>query len=181
MTRTVDLHIHTCFSDGADTPERVVAIAVEKELCCIAVTDHDILDGIEPAIQAAEGTGLEVIPGVELSTQHSGADIHILGYCFDCHDPVMRQKLRMFQDTRMSRVKMMASRLRELGMDITDGDIFSLAGSDAIGRPHIAQALVNKGYVRTAAQAFDEYIAEGKPAYVEKFKQTPYEAIALIR
>lgn len=181
LTSTADLHIHTCFSDGADTPEQVVSIAREKELRCIAITDHDILDGIEPALEAAQGTGLEVIAGVELSTEYNGADIHILGYCFDRHNTLLKERLQMFRDVRVARVKKMAEKLRGLGMAITEEDIFSLSGSDAVGRPHVAQAMVNKGYVRTTAEAFDAYIAEGCPAYVAKYKQTPHEAIDLVR
>ena len=180
MAYTADLHIHTCFSDGSDSPEDVVEIALQKELKCVAITDHDIIDGVESAVVAAEGTGLEVIPGVELSTDFNGADIHILGYCFDVRYPVLNERLQMFRNVRVERVKKMAEKLKAMGKDVSADDILSLASSDAVGRPHVAQALVNKGYVKTVGEAFDGYIAEGKPAYVPKFKQTPFEAIDLI-
>ena len=181
MKRTADLHIHTTFSDGCDTPEEVVALAIKKELSAIAITDHDMIEGIDPAVQAAEGIGLEVIAGVELSTNLGGADIHILGYCFDIRHPMMTECLQKFQDVRVRRVGQIAQKLTELGMEISAEEILGLAGSDAVGRPHVAQAMVNRGYVRTTHQAFDQYIAEGKSAYIPKFKQTPQDAIALIR
>ena len=181
MTQTADLHIHTCFSDGVDTPQQVVSIALEKELRCIAITDHDTLDAIEPAAAAAQGTGLEVIHGVELSTECGGSDIHILGYCFDLHHHYLKEQLQLFRDARVIRVKKMAERLRALGMEIDEEDIFSSAGTDAVGRPHVAQAIITRGYARTTAEAFEEYLAEGRPAYVAKYKQTPSDAIKLIR
>lgn len=181
MARTADLHIHTCLSDGADTPQEVVALALQKELSAIAITDHDMTDGIELAMEAAVGTSLEVIAGVELSTEWHGSDIHILGYCFDLHHPVLRERLKLFCNTRLARVHQMVERLSQMGMPVDAGDVLGLAGSDAVGRPHVAQALVNKGYVATIGEAFDRYIGEDRPGYVPKFKQSPFEAIALIR
>ncbi|HSV43318.1 MAG TPA: PHP domain-containing protein [Candidatus Bathyarchaeia archaeon] len=181
MTRTADLHIHTCLSDGADTPQVVVELAIQKELSAIAITDHDMVDGIEPAVEAARGTSLEVIAGVELSTEWHGSDIHILGYCFDLHHPVLKERLAMFCNTRLSRIHQIVKRLNEMGKMIRVEDVLALTGSDAVGRPHVAQVLLAKGYVNTLNEAFDKYIGEGRPGYVPKFKQSPFEAINLIR
>lgn len=181
MAHTADLHIHTNFSDGADSPEAVVRIAIKKELKCIAITDHDIVDGVEPAMKEAEGTGLDVISGVELSADLNGSDIHILGYCFDVHNTVLKERLRLFCDARVERVKKMVKKLQVLGKKISVDDVLSLTNSGAVGRPHVAQVLLNNGYVGNIAEAFNDYIAVGKPAYVSKFKQSPFEAIELIR
>lgn len=180
MTSTADLHIHTNFSDGSDSPEEVVRLAIDKELSCIAITDHDMIAGVEPAIKAAEGSGLEVISGVELSTEIAGKDVHILGYCFDIHSSALQERLQIFCDTRIGRAKEIVKKLQVIGLDIEEEDVLSLADSDAVGRPHVAQALLNKGHVKTIGEAFDKYIAEGKPGFLPKHKQTPFEAIKLI-
>lgn len=181
MAQTADLHIHSSFSDGSDIPEQIVRLALGKDLKCIAITDHDIVDGVELAIAAAEGTSLEVIPGVELSTDSQGSDIHILGYCFDVHNETLKDRLQLFRDARVARVGRIIEKLQALGINISVDDVLSLASSDAVGRPHVAQALLKKGAVRTIPEAFEEYIAEGRPAYVAKLKQTPTEAIRLIQ
>ena len=180
MINGADLHIHTNCSDGSDTPGEVVRNALQKELRCIAVTDHDIVDGVEPAVAAAQGTGLEVIAGVELSTNLNGADIHILGYCFDTRHAFLDERLRLFRNARIERVRKMTEKFQAMGMNISADDIFSFADSGAVGRPHVAQALLHKGYVKTLREAFDKFIAQGRPAYVPKLQQTPAQAIALI-
>jgi len=181
MGNGADLHIHTRCSDGADAPETVVSIAVKKDLQCIAITDHDTVDGIAPAMEAAAGTGLEVIAGVELSSHDGGRDIHILGYCFDPEHAVFQERLRLFRETRLTRIQRMLEKLDSLGMTMSLEDVMCLADSDAVGRPHVARLMMERGYVQSISEAFDEYLGEGSAAYVEKFRQTPQEAIQLIR
>jgi len=181
MRNGADLHIHTRCSDGADSPEAVVTIAIEKDLQCIAITDHDTVEGIAPAMAAAAETGLEVIAGVELSSHDGGRDIHILGYCFDPANAVLQDRLRLFREARLARIQRMIVKLAEMGMPMSLKDVMRLAGSDAVGRPHVARLMVERGYVRTVSEAFDEYLGEDAAAYVEKFRQTPEDAIRLIR
>ena len=176
-----DLHIHSTFSDGSDSPEQIVALAVEKELGCIALTDHDIIAGIEKARKAAQGKDVEVLSGVELSTDLAGTDIHILGYCFDIHNAVLNERLKLFCQTRVERVREMVDKLDRMGMPVSEEEILSQTDSDAVGRLHVARVMLKKGYVSTIEEAFHRYIVEGKPAFVPKFKQTPFEAIDLIR
>ncbi len=182
MTKRADLHIHTSFSDGIDAPERVVEIAVKRGLAAIAITDHDQVNGIAPAHAAAEGRGLEVIPGIELSTEHSGKDIHMLGYFVDVQNARLQEALATFQSVRVSRARQIVARLRQHGCDrVTFEDVEPLAETASIGRPHIAAVLIEKGYARDNTDAFERFIGEGCPCYVPKHKQSPFEAIDLIR
>jgi predicted metal-dependent phosphoesterase TrpH len=182
MTKWADLHIHTYYSDSTDSPEEVVAQAVTAGLSCIAITDHDAVDGIEPAMAAAKAHGLEVIAGIELSSEINGKDVHILGYGFDYKKSPLVDKLKDIQKARIERMTKMIEKLRSLGINnITFDEIRAKTKSDAVGRPHLAQALKEKGWVSSIKAAFDKYIGEGAPAYFTKYNQTPYEAIALIR
>ena len=176
-----DLHIHTFYSDGTSSPEEVVEQAQQAGLCAIAITDHDTIDGIEPTIQAASKYNLEVISGIELSSEINNKDIHILGYFFDHKSSYLHEQLEHFQNTRIERMKMMIEKLNGLGISgITFEEVAALAKSKSVGRPHLATILVNKGKVGNLREAFDKYLAEGAPAYVAKYKQTPFEAIDLI-
>jgi predicted metal-dependent phosphoesterase TrpH len=178
--RFADLHIHTDFSDSTDTPAAVVRQAHALGLAAVSITDHDTVDGI-PEARAAAAAALEVIAGVELSSEHEGKDIHILGYCFDtCDSPLVRQ-LRGMQEIRVERMKKMIARLEELGKgDIGLEDVAALTRSNSVGRLHLAKVLLARGHVGSIDEAFVRYLGEGQSAYFPKFKQTPFEAIRLI-
>lgn len=175
-----DLHLHTNFSDGTFSPERVVMEASRLGFAAIAITDHDILDGIEPALSAGEQYGVEVIPGVELSAESGGEEIHILGFYMDWRDRQFQQKLREFRESRRIRAMRMVDKLNQLGVDIEYYDVLKRADSSAIGRPHVAAALVERGQVATVSQAFYRFLGDDGPAYMPKQKLSPAEAITII-
>jgi len=177
----VDLHIHTTASDGKYSPDVIVARAAETGLKYISITDHDTIDGITPAIKAAKSyPGLTLIPGVEISTDLADGEAHILGYFIDYASPDFQKELEKFRDSRLGRGQRMVAKLNELGIKIDWSRVQAIAGDGAIGRPHVAQAMLEKGYVKTFEEAFDKYIGHGGPAYVEREKMTPQEAVALI-
>lgn len=181
--KSADLHIHTFFSDSTDSPEQVVAKLVKAELACCAITDHDTIEGVEPVRQAALGTGVEVIPGVELSTTWEGKDIHVLGYGMNENSSELKEYLSRFRQARRERMRAMVDRLKPLGIDnVSLEEVEEHAGAaHALGRPHLAQILVQKGWVASLREAFVRFLAEDAPAFVPKFQQTPQEAVSLIR
>ncbi len=182
MSGLADLHIHTYYSDSTSSPEEVVEQAQQNGLSCIAIVDHDTIDGIAPTIAAAAKYGLEVVPGIELSSEINGKDVHILGYFIDCANEHFSARIKQMQGSRVGRMEEMIAKLRLLGVNnIALEEVAALAKSDSLGRPHLAKVLVAKGVVSDVRQAFDRYLSEGAPAYVSKFQQTPYEAIQLIR
>ena len=176
-----DLHIHTHFSDSTLSPSEVIEQAYKADLYAIAITDHDTIDGIKPSLKAAEKYGIEVISGVELSSEINGKDVHILGYFFDYENLLLNEKLNLMQEIRVERMKKMIEKLYGLGVkDITLEEVCLLAQSKAVGRPHLASVLMKKKKVGTTKEAFDKFLAEGAAAYVPKFQQSPLEAIELI-
>ena len=177
-----DLHIHTYYSDSTFSPEQVVEEAHNKGLGCIAITDHDTLEGVFPTITAAKKYDLEVITGIELSCEFRGKDIHLLAYLPGYEDSELQKRITSFQDSRVLRMTEMIERLKDLGMGgITLEEVCALTKSRSVGRPHLAKVMVEKGYVPNLKAAFDKYLADDGPAYVGKFKLTPAEAIALVR
>jgi predicted metal-dependent phosphoesterase TrpH len=180
MMRFADLHIHTHFSDGTYSPERLVEEAIGADLSCIAITDHDNISGIAPAIRAA-GDRLEVLSGIEMTAERDGVEIHILGYLIDdTHKPFLAM-LKKMQEVRVRRIHEMCRKLERLHMPVDPQEIFDLAEPGSVGRLHVARVLVNKGYVATTGEAFVRFIGDKGPAYVAKFKMTPKEAIQWIR
>ncbi len=176
-----DLHLHTTASDGKLEPRQLVALAVHNGLDVIAITDHDTVDGVAPALAAAEPLhSLTVIPGVELSTDVSQGEVHVLGYFIDYTDKDFITKLRWIRNKREERAKKMIAKLGELGMELQWQRILELAKDGSIGRPHVAWALLEKGYVTSFKEAFDKYIGRNGPAYAERQKMTPTEAVSLI-
>jgi predicted metal-dependent phosphoesterase TrpH len=177
----VDLHVHSTASDGRLSPAQVIREAAEKGLIYIALTDHDNVDGVAAALEAAKGfPKLNVIPGIEISTDIPQGEVHILGYCFDYTDPELLARLEEFKNSRLGRAKAMVAKLDELGIPIKWRRVQEIAGSSTIGRPHIAQAMMEGDYVPSFQVAFDEYLGHGKPAYVERDKMLPAEAAAII-
>lgn len=177
----VDLHIHSTASDGKFSPEAIVGKAAELGLKVISLTDHDTVDGIIPAIKATKAfPRLRFIPGVEISTDVPDGEIHVLGYFIDYTRKELGDSLKRFRTSREGRARGMVARLAELGIVIDWQRVQEIAGDGAIGRPHIAEAMLEKGYITTFKEAFDKYIGRGGPAYVEREKMTPEEAVALV-
>ncbi len=176
-----DLHIHSIASDGKLTPADIVREAAGRGLSFIALTDHDSIDGIVSAQAAACAfTGLKVIPGVEISTDIPHNEIHILGYFIDYTDPEFNAALQKFKNSRLQRGQKMVAKLKRLGINIDWQRVMEIASGSSIGRPHIAQAMLEKGYITSFKQAFTEYLGHDRPAYVAREKMTPTEAVALI-
>jgi predicted metal-dependent phosphoesterase TrpH len=177
----VDLHMHSKFSDGLNTPTELVEMAVAKDLAAISLTDHDCLDGLNEALAVGGTKGLEVLPGVELSCEFRGRDLHVLGYGVDPDHDEFQEMLRRFRDTRFNRGLKIIEKLNALGLAIDPDDVIRKSGKGSLGRPHIAAVLVEKGLVSNTQEVFDKYIADGGPAYVPKFKMAPPDAIRYIR
>ena len=179
---TADLHVHTAASDGNLTAGEVVQLAWAMGLSTIAITDHDSVEGIAPALAAAAGTSLRVIPGVELSASVGQLDAHILGYFIDHTDPVLLEMLAALRASRFERAESMVAALRAAGYDVTIERVVALADPDgAIGRSHLARALVDSGQVSSVGEAFRELIGRDGRFYVSKPLATPREAIETIR
>ena len=177
----VDLHIHSAASDGRYTPAEIVRMAVTAGLTVIALTDHDTIDGMVPAIEAArEFPALTLIPGVELSTDVPSGEIHVLGYFIDYTGQEFQASLERMRNSRANRADKMVAKLKELGCDIELERVKQIAGNGALGRAHIAQALLEKGYISSFRDAFSKYIGHGCPAYVVREKLTPAEAVKLV-
>jgi HisJ family histidinol phosphate phosphatase len=181
MPAFADLHIHTYYSDSTSSPQEVVDEAVKNGLSCISITDHDVIDGVVPTMEAAKLVNLEVIPGIELSSEFEGKDIHILGYYVDFQKGPLFEKISSFLDERVKRMKQMIVNLQSVGIkDITYEEAAAMTKSRAVGRAHLATLLIQKGHVNNFKSAFDKYLAVGRPGFAPKFKQTPFEAIDLI-
>jgi len=177
----IDLHVHTTASDGSLTPRQVVQKARELGLVAIAITDHDSVEGLEEAMAEGEKVGLEVVPGVELSVDCSKGTCHLLGYFIDHKEEKLRTKLNFVQKARDERNQKMLQRLKELGIDLELDEVKAFAVDGLICRPHFALAMVKKGYVKSVEEAFELYLKKGGPAYVEKFRLTPGEALETIK
>lgn len=184
----IDLHTHTTASDGSLTPTELIQAAHEIGLVALAVTDHDTVSGLAEAADAARQTGTEFIPGVELSVEDAGGRFHLLGYGFDPEFGELQEKLTTLRRSRAARNTQMAEKMAALGLPVTMDDVREAARkhsengeeSEVIARPHFAQALINKGIVASTQEAFDKYLASGRPLYQPKEVLTPAEAIALL-
>jgi len=177
----VDLHVHTTASDGKFTPAEIVCKAREAGLLYIGICDHDSIDGVAKAQEAVlKNPGLTVIEGVEINTDVPAGELHILGYYYDPDNLELIQTLERLRNCRIERAQKMINKLRKMGLKIDFLRVEELAGDGAIGRPHIAQAMLEKGYINSFREAFTKYITRGGPAYVERDKITPIEAIQLI-
>jgi predicted metal-dependent phosphoesterase TrpH len=176
-----DLHTHSSCSDGTQRPAELVQLAVSRQLTGIALTDHDTTAGLEEARTAAHGR-LVVLTGCELSAEHEGQPVHVLGYAFDPEEPLFKKKREWIRSGRFGRAEAMVKRLRALGADVRFERVLELAGDASIGRPHVARAMVEAGVVPDVASAFsDDWIGTGGRAYVRKAAVTPVEAVELIR
>lgn len=179
-----DMHVHTTFSDGRLTPEEIVAAAKAAGLTYLAITDHDTVDGIRHLYEAGlyPLKTLRLIPGIEFSCEEDGHDVHVLGYDFDIYNQELIDKVTELSESRWTRFSQMTENLQDLGLDVTEADVLSIAGaSRSIGRAHVARALVKKGVVATIHEAFTDFLEPGRPAYIPHFRLLPEEAVALIR
>lgn len=177
----VDMHLHTNASDGLLTPAGLVKLAKKKGFTAIAITDHDSTEGIEEAIAEGEKQGVEVIPGIELSTLSGDREMHLLGYFLDYESIEIKGLLFKIINARQNRAFNMIEKLNAMGINIELCHVQEIAGTDFIGRPHIARAMQEKGYIKNIADAFNEkYIGRGGLAYVERFKLSPNEGIKVL-
>lgn len=177
----LDLHLHTTHSDGSSAPTEVVALARKAGVSALAITDHDITTAIPEAMAAGRNLGIEVIPGVEISSWYGDSELHVLGYFLDWQDAALNERLAALRESRHRRNPKIIERLQSLGIDIQYDEVRALAGTDAVGRPHIARVLMNKGVVGSAKEAFDRFLAHGGPAYVPRELPSPAEAIRWIK
>ena len=176
----VDLHLHTTASDGVMSPAEIVRYAKSKGLQAIAITDHDTIDGCEEGLSEGEKIGFEVIPGIEISAEHSPGSMHILGFFLDVHHPLLNERLEYLQKARAERNPKMVQKLNQLGIDVTYEEVLKASGGGQVGRPHFANVLLEKKYVRSFQEAFDRFLKKGAPAYVDKFRFTSKEALHFI-
>lgn len=177
----VDLHTHSDVSDGSEPPERIVELARDTRLTTVALTDHDTLDGIPAAQRAADRLGVDLIPGVELSCEWLDGGCHLVVLWLEPGTGPLQDRLHELQVSRDGRNERILERLAELGIEISPEELAAQAGGGVTGRPHIAALLVRRGAVTSVRQAFDEYLGNGKPAYVDRARLSPEDAIRLAR
>ena len=177
--RFVDLHAHSTASDGAATPSALVAAARQVGLAAIALTDHDTIGGVREAVSAAAGTDLRVVPGVELSAVDASGETHVLGLHL-CDFDALDARLAELRDMRRTRAERIVQRLNALGVRVTMDDVLEQAAGGAIGRPHVARALIANGWAADARTAFDRYLAAGRPAFVAKDRLSLADAIGMV-
>ena len=177
----IDLHTHSTASDGTLTPTELVRHARERGVEVLSLTDHDTLSGLEEAIGEAERLGMEFIPGIEISAEFEPGTLHILGYYLNPSDRTLEDNLTWLREGRDNRNDIILEKLSALGFPLTMEDVLAFAQGESVGRPHIADAMMAKGYVADRDQAFDRYLAKGGPAYADKERMTAENAISLIR
>lgn len=177
----IDLHLHTTHSDGSQSPAEVVRLAHEAGVSALAITDHDITTGLPEAITAGQELGIEIIPGIEISSRHGESELHVLGYFLKWEDAQLNARLMTLREGRHRRNPKIIELLQAAGIDITYDEVRAVAGSDSVGRPHIARVLMEKKVVTTAKEAFDRFLAEGKAAYVSRDLPSPVDAIGWIK
>jgi len=181
LAAVVDLHLHTLASDGRLTPTELVRLVAGKGIKVASVSDHDTTEGLAEVFQAAkEFPDMRIIPGIELSTDIPGDEIHMLGYFMDYQDGEFQEILRRFRETRLERGRLMVAKLATLGLHVEWERVKEIAGDGSVGRPHIALALVEKGYFKEPRDAFAEYLGRNGLAYVEREKMTPEEAVQML-
>lgn len=176
-----DLHCHTTASDGLLTPTELICLAAELGLKGIGITDHDTIQGWQEATEAGEKHQIQILKGIELSTEWQGKEVHILGYDLDGSSNSLNDKLRYLRQAREHRMLKILNRLETQGIHISIDEVQQFAQGESIGRPHIAHALMERGYVSSIGEGFDRYIGMGAPAYVPRYKMTPEEGIELVR
>ena len=182
MAGGVDLHTHTIASDGTLRPCELVAAAARRGVRVLAVTDHDSTNGLAEAIETArQHPPLTIVPGIEINCDVEGAEIHILGYYMDYEAAWFQDFCRAQREERRARVRRTVERLADLGLPIDVERVFALVQEGSAGRPHVARVMLERGYVKSVREAFDRYLAAGRPAHVPRRKLTPEDAVRLLR
>lgn len=176
-----DLHCHTTASDGLLSPTELVQSAAKLGLKGIGITDHDTIQGWEEAEEASLNYQIRILKGIELNTNWEGKEVHILGYEVDSSSNDLIENLKVLRNARKERMLEILDRFKDLGINISVEEVQQFALGESIGRPHIAQVLIERGYVRDIREGFDRFIGRGAPAYVSRYKLTPEEGIRLIR
>jgi 3',5'-nucleoside bisphosphate phosphatase len=180
ITGKIDLHLHTNKSDGRLSPTELVRLAHKGGVRRMALTDHDTTAGVEEAMAAGKDLGVEVIPGVELGTDSRSGDLHMLGLFLDYQDAAFQATMARFREGRVARVHTIVSNLAGAGVNISVERVFEIAGEASVGRPHVAQALLEAGYIKSMPEAFEKWLAYGGPGDVPRDKLSPEDAIGLI-
>lgn len=175
-----DLHLHTQFSDGTFTPEELVLHAQKGGLSCIALTDHDTVEGCARTAAACAAVKMEFIPGAELTAEHQDTEVHIIGYFLDTHNPALLARIATFQAVRQNRIHEMVAALNKMGVPLKVEAVFALANCRSPGRPHVARALVKEKLVGSLDEAFERFLKKNRPAWVPKTKMSALESVDLI-
>lgn len=176
-----DLHLHSNYSDGTLSPVEIIDRAKERDLTAISIADHDEIDAIIPATTYGKERDINVLSGIELSAMFEDIEIHILGYLFDVNNESLNELILVMKEYREDRAKRILKKLEHYGFNIEFQTVKMLSGKGAIGRPHIAQAMLDTRIISKYKEAFEKYIGNGKPCNVSKFRFTPQEAISLLR
>jgi predicted metal-dependent phosphoesterase TrpH len=179
MTNYIDLHTHSTASDGIYSPTELLERAKAVGLRVLALTDHDSTGGLEEAAEAARALDIDFIPGIEINTDVSGGEVHVLGYFLEYQRTAFQSVLQVLRDARVRRGQRMVELLNQEGLHVSWDRVREIA-QGAVGRPHVAKALLEAGYVSSIGEAFDKYIGTGGPAYVPRYKLTPEDAVRLI-
>jgi predicted metal-dependent phosphoesterase TrpH len=177
---TLDLHLHSTVSDGRLAPSELVRLAHGQGVTIMALSDHDATDGVDEAQRVGQELGMRVIPAIELSTDLPGVSIHVLGLFIDHKDPGFEEAIQGFREARLRRARQMVDKVTELGAPISIERVFEIAGEGSVGRPHVAAALLEAGHIQTIDEAFERFLAKGRPAYFEGARLDPIDAIQLI-
>ncbi len=177
----IDLHTHSICSDGTYAPADLVRRAASRGVAVQALSDHDTLAGVAEALALGEGLGVRIIPATELNTESEWGDVHVLAYFVDPGDEALERRLRWLRDNRGHRIELMVEKLNALGYEVSLGRVLEIAQGGALGRPHLAQALFERGHVTSYDAAFDTLISKDSPAYVSRVGLTPLEAVRLVR
>jgi len=179
--RFADLHLHTTFSDGTDTPRQLVELVHQTGISTMAITDHDNTDAIAIAEPIAKQLGVELIRGIEMSASIEDIEVHLLGFLMDISYAGLQAHLATQQQRRVQRVHQMIKQLQQVGVNISAEEVLQLAGEGTVGRPHVARTLLKHGYVSATAEAFTKYLSPGKPGFVSGSQHTPEYIIKVIR
>lgn len=180
MSVRVDLHMHTTYSDGFYSPLELIQKVNERNIDIISITDHDSVNAIEEAITIGNDFGVKVIPGLEISTDIEDKEVHLLGYFIDINHPELKKYLSFFREERYYRATRIVNKLNKIGIEITIDDVMDVAKNSAVGRPHIAMAMLNIGVVSEYYEAFEKYLRDNGPAYERKIHVSPQSALKLI-
>jgi predicted metal-dependent phosphoesterase TrpH len=180
MEFKIDLHLHTKYSDGYYPPSEIVQKAKQAGLDIISITDHDNLSAVEEVTRLGKEIGIEVVPGVEISTDIEDKEVHLLGYFIDIHNEEFQKYLTFFRHERYNRAQRIVKKLNNLGISVSFDHVISIANDSAIGRPHIATALLEAGYISNFYEAFEKYIGNNCPAFERKIHVSPQSALKLI-